>query len=126
MVKIVGLGIISTILAVVLRQEKPELALLLSVGAGLIILSFVVPKIAVIVEVLNRLAAANGVNNIYLNTILKVVGISYITGFGCSIASEAGEEVIAKKILLAGRVTIIALGIPIMLAILESLMELLY
>lgn len=124
-IQIVGIGIIGTILAVVIKQYKPELSLLLSIVVGLIILLLLVGRIAVIIDVMENLATKANIDLIYFKTILKVIAISYITEFAYKICEDTGQKSIAMKIQLAGRIFIMILGIPIMLAILESVMQLL-
>lgn len=124
-IQVIGIGLIGTILTVVLRETKPELALLLSILIGTIILLLLVGKIAVIIEVMNNLASKANIDLIYFKTILKVIAISYLTEFGYKICYDAGQNNIAMKIQLAGRIFIMILGIPIMLAILESILQLL-
>lgn len=124
-IKIVGLGIIGMVLAIVLKQEKPELSILLSMVVGSIILMYVLVRMSIVVDFVRRFSGMAGVDQIYLKTILKVIAISYITQFGASICEDAGEGAMAKYIELAGRTSIIICGIPIFMAILESLMQLL-
>ncbi|TDX43552.1 stage III sporulation protein AD [Orenia marismortui] len=124
-IQIVGLGIIGAILAVVIHQTKGEFALLSSIVVSLIILLLIIGKIAVIIDVMENLATKANIDLIYFRTILKVIAISYITEFGYKICEDTGQHNIAMKIQLAGRVFIMILGIPIMLAILESVMQLL-
>ncbi len=124
-IQIVGLGLVGAVLALVLKQYKPELALPLSLVVGLIIFTFMLKKIIVIIQVLEKLARQAEVDQIYLTTILKAIAIAYIAEFGAQICRDAGEKIIASKIEFAGKVMIMILGLPIMMAILESILQLL-
>ncbi|MGM0502575.1 MAG: stage III sporulation protein AD [Bacillota bacterium] len=124
-IQIVGLGIIAMIMAVVIKQYKPEFAVQLSLLVGIIIFVLVLGKISVIISVLKRLAVRAQLDLIYFQTILKIIGIAYIAEFGAQICRDAGEGIIATKIEFAAKLLIMVLGIPIMLAILESVMQLL-
>lgn len=124
-VQIVGVGLVGVVLALVLKQYKPELALQLSLVVGLIIFIFMLNKIIVIIDTLRELATKAQIDQIYLNTILKAIGIAYIAEFGAQISRDADEGIIASKIEFAGKVLIMILGLPIMMAVLESVLQLL-
>jgi stage III sporulation protein AD len=56
--------------------------------------------------------------------VLKIIGIAYIAEFGAQIVRDAGQESIASKIELAGKVLILVLAIPIISIIIETVMKL--
>ncbi|MBM7555224.1 stage III sporulation protein AD [Halanaerobacter jeridensis] len=124
-IQIVGLGIVGMIMSVVLKEYKSELAVQLSLVVGLIIFTLMLAKISVIINVLKKLAVSAQLDMVYFQTILKIIGIAYIAEFGAQICRDAGEGIIATKIEFAAKLLIMVLGIPIMLAILESVMQLL-
>ncbi|MTI70183.1 MAG: stage III sporulation protein AD [Firmicutes bacterium] len=121
--QIVGIGLIATVLSVILRQEKPEFALQVSVVTGIIIFLFVITKLTYVVQVLNNLAERVDIDFIYFSTILKVIGIAYIAEFGAQISKDAGEGAIAAKIELAGKILILVLSIPILIALLDLIIK---
>ncbi|SJZ85801.1 stage III sporulation protein AD [Selenihalanaerobacter shriftii] len=123
-IQIVGLGLIVTILATIVKEKEPEIALQLSLVVGIMIFSLMLGKIIAIIDLLRNLALKANINLIYLDTILKVIGIAYIAEFGAAICRDAGQSIIASKVEFAGKVLIMVLAIPIMLAILESVMQL--
>ncbi|MDQ0088224.1 stage III sporulation protein AD [Paenibacillus anaericanus] len=125
MIQIVGLGLLATILILVIKEQKPIFAFLIAASTGIIIFMFLIGKIGGIIEVLEQLAESSGVQMIYLKTILKIIGIAYIAEFGAQIVRDAGQESIASKIELAGKVLIMVLAIPIISIIIETVMKLL-
>lgn len=124
-IQVVGLGLISTILILIIKEQKPIFAFLLAASTGILIFLFLIGKIATVVGELERMAEAAGVQMIYLKTILKIIGIAYIAEFGSQIVRDAGQESIAAKIELAGKVLIMVLAIPIIGIIIETVMKLL-
>jgi len=122
-IKIVVLGLISVILITILKNQKQELSLQLSVVAGLIIFLIIIDKIPPILRVLENLADKAGIELIYFSILLKIIGISYITEFGAQICRDAGEVSIATKIELGGKILIFLQAIPIVLALLELLLS---
>ncbi len=121
--QIVGFGLVAAVLVVLLRQQKPEVALLISIAAGVIIFLFVLGKVGAVVNVLKDLAARANVNLMYLAAILKIVGIAYIADFGAQICRDAGEGALASKIEFAAKVLILVLAVPIIMAVLDTLMK---
>ncbi|MFD1176244.1 stage III sporulation protein AD [Paenibacillus puldeungensis] len=124
-IQIVGLGLIATVLILVLKEQKPMFAFLIAASTGIIIFLFLIGKIGGIIKVLEDLAEASGVQMVYLKTILKIIGIAYIAEFGAQIVRDAGQESIASKIEMAGKVLIMVLAIPIISIIIETVIKLL-
>ena len=123
-IQVVGLGLLGTVLVILLREYVPEFSLQLSLLIGLLIFILILERVMIIVDSLENIASRAGVDLIYLDIILKIVGISYIAEFGAQLCRDAKVGIIANKIELAGKILIISLGIPIMLTILESIMAL--
>jgi len=124
-VKIVGVGLIATILVILVKQYRPEFALYLSLAAGVLLFSMVIGKVAGIVELLQNLANKSNFHSQFLSILLKITGIAILTEFAVSIAKDAGESAIASKIDLAGKVIVISLSIPILTNLVEMLTTLL-
>ncbi len=124
-IQIVGIGLMTTILAVILREQKPQFAFLLVTIVGLFIFLFLLDKIVQIIDLIRQLAQRTELNNIFLETILKIIGIAYIAEFGSQIARDAGEDGIGSKIELAGKVLILVMAIPIISIIVETVLKLL-
>jgi stage III sporulation protein AD len=70
------------------------------------------------------LASSANINLFYLTTILKIIGIAYIAEFGSQICKDAGEGSIAAKIEFAAKVLVMVLALPIIVAVLESILRL--
>nr|PZN04796.1 MAG: stage III sporulation protein AD [Bacillota bacterium] len=124
-IQIVGIGLMATVFAVLLRQERPEMALQVSIVAGTIIFLLVLNKISSTLAVLQNMAARANIDFLYLNTILKIIGIAYVAEFGAQICKDAGSSSIAAKIEFAAKILILFLSIPIVMAVLELLLKIL-
>lgn len=125
-IQIVGIGIIATILISILRQSnRKEFALLVSVITGLIIISMVINKIKYIIDTLSSLSRNVDMEFSYFTTILKIIGIAYIAEFGAQISRDAGENAIASKIELGGKVIMMVLSMPIVLALMDLIIKIL-
>ncbi len=122
--QVIGIGLIGTILAIFVKERNKEIAVLVSVVTGLIIFLFALSRVSAVINVLEKLAFNANVNMFYLTTVLKIIGIAYIAEFGAQVSRDAGEVSIALKIELAAKVLVIVLALPIIVAILESVLRL--
>ncbi|NPV42462.1 MAG: stage III sporulation protein AD [Firmicutes bacterium] len=120
---IVGMGLIAAILVVVLKEERPEMAIQVSILVGIIIFILMVNKISLVISILEDLSRKVNIDFIYFSTILKIIGIAYITEFGAQICRDAGSGTIASKIEFAGKILIILLSVPIIVALLEMVLK---
>lgn len=124
--QIVGLALVATIITIFLKQtNSPVNALMVSVIAGVIIFIIVLKDIAYVLNALEGLAVKAQVNQLYLTTILKIIGIAYIAEFGAQVCRDAGETAIATRVEFAGKILVLVLAIPILVAVLESIIRLL-
>ncbi|HWR61015.1 MAG TPA: stage III sporulation protein AD [Clostridia bacterium] len=121
--RIVAVGIVAAVLALLLREEKPEIAVLVSIVTGLVIFIFIIGKLNSVLTVLKYFAGKANIDVLYFSTILKVIAIAYITEFGAQICRDAGEGTIASKIELAGKVLIMVLAIPILAALMDIMIK---
>ncbi len=122
-VQIVGIGFIATIMAILLKNNNPQFAFVIVVLTGVTIFLFILSKISIIISVLERLALEANINMVYLETILKIIGIAYIAEFGAQIMRDADQGAIASKIELAGKILILVMAIPIISVIFETIIE---
>lgn len=111
--KIVLIALLVTAMILIIKQTRPEIAMLVSVMTCTILFLFSVNKIGQVVELLNNLASNAGISSEFLGIILKIVGIAYITEFGASVCKDVGESAIAGKVQFVGKCIIIVLGIGI-------------
>lgn len=123
-IQIVGLGFVVTLLIIIIKRERPEIAVQLSLTLSAIILVLMLAKINVVLQLFRDLAEKASINQLYLNTILKIIGIAYITEFGAQICKDAGEGAIASKIEFAGKVMVMVLAIPIITLVIDTIVRL--
>lgn len=124
-IKIIGLGLTSLIIIIVLKQYKPEFVIYVSILAGALILFFVMDKLAAIINLLSSLAQKANINSQFLGIILKITGIAILTEYAVSICKDSGESAIANKIDMGGKIIIIGISIPIISKLLETMLKIL-
>jgi stage III sporulation protein AD len=123
-VQIVGMGLMVTLLILILKKDRPEIALQLSLALTIIIFLFMLEKISAILSLFENMAEKAHISYLYLNTILKIIGIAYITEFGSQLCKDAGEGAVANKIEFAGKVFIMVMAIPIIALVLDTIVKL--
>jgi len=124
-VQIAGFGLIAAVLALILKEQKPLFSFLLVIFAGSVMFLFLLDKISSIIGVLEGLAGKSNIDPVFFKTVLKIIGIAYIAEFAAQIVRDAGQESIASKIELAGKILIMVMAIPIITVIIETVMRLL-
>lgn len=123
-IQIVGFGLVAAFLALVLKEQKANFAFLITLMVGAGIFLFLIDKIGQVVTMLQRLAVNANVNMVYVETLLKIIGIAYIAEFGAQITRDAGQGAIASKIELGGKILILVMAIPILTVIIETVLTL--
>lgn len=124
-VQVVGFGLIAAVLLLVVRQKNAEIGALLSIVAGVVIFLAVVTRIGPVLELFRDLADRAQVNLYYINSILKIIGVAYLAEFGAQICRDAAESALAAKIEMAGKVIILVMAVPIVMAVLEIVLRML-
>ena len=119
--KVIGFSIFAVIMIIVLKQQKPEMALILTIATCVLIMIYSISKMSIIVEMLNTLVEKSGMNKEFLSIILKVTGIAYMVEFGKNICTDAGQSAVATKLEIAGKVIILTLSLPLISALVNVL-----
>ncbi|MBY0122434.1 stage III sporulation protein AD [Bacillus sp. S/N-304-OC-R1] len=122
-IRIVSVALVATFLALIVKEQKPNFAFLLVVFVGCTIFLFLVDQIYAIIHMIERIAVNAKVNMIYIETILKIIGIAYIAEFAAQITKDAGQGAIASKIELGGKILILAMAIPILTVMIETIIQ---
>jgi stage III sporulation protein AD len=122
--QIAGFAVCAAALALILRRLRPESATLLIIAAGALAGLMILPQLAQIVDGVVSLAKSGGVQDGYITQLLKISGISLLMDFAAQTCRDAGEDGLALKVELAGRVMLIALSLPVMQTLLTQIMSL--
>ncbi len=123
-IKIVGISIFAVIMIIILKNYRPEMALVLSIITGIGIMLYAISKMSSVINVLNDLVSKSGVNTDFLLIIIKVIGIAYMVEFGKNVCIDAGQSSIATKLEMAGKVVIVVLTIPLISSLVNVLVGL--
>ena len=123
--KIIGIGLLTLVIIIILKQYKPEFAIYASIIAGILILVIAFEKMTGIIELLQTISNKTYINKSFLTILIKITGIAFLTEFAVSICSDAGEKAIASKIEIGSKIIIITMSMPIITSLLELVVEIL-
>ncbi|MFK2824330.1 stage III sporulation protein AD [Bacillus sp. B190/17] len=123
--QVAAVVLVTVFLVLLLQEQQPVFAFLLVmfVGSGLFL--FLADRIGEIILMIKKLAARAEVELVYVETILKIIGISYIAEFAAQITKDAGQEALAAKMELAGKVIILSMAVPILTLLIETILTML-
>ena len=119
LVKIIGTGFIGGMLALTVRKQRPEFAVMIALITSALILGSVAESVGGIIEELRRVTEECGVDIKYFEIIIKVVGVAYLAQFAAEILRDSGENAVASKVEAAGKMCILTLVLPVMTSFLE-------
>jgi len=125
LIKIIGVGFIALVIIIILKQYRPEFTIYVSIIAGTIIILMLTDKISGIINLINEISSKTNINTQFIKILIKITGIAILTEFAVSICNDSGEGAIASKIDIGGKVLIVSMSIPIIQALMETVLKVL-
>ena len=107
------IGVMSSVLSLMLKKDRPEFSLIISLSSGALILLLILPAARGAAEVLLNISDIAGISSEYISVIIKSCVIAMITGVCASTCRDAGNSSLAVKLEITGRVAIIILAVPV-------------
>ena len=124
-IKIIGIAFIAVIVIVILKQYRPEFAIYASIIAGVLILSLASGTLSGIINMIKSISSKTNINSEFLVILIKITGIAILTEFAVSICKDSGESAIASKVDIGGKIIIISMSIPIINALIDTVVKIL-
>lgn len=125
MVPVVLTALILAFIQVNLRSTYPEYATILAILFTVIILLRVLGPMRDMIQVFYQLGQGTGVAGRYFDVLLRTMAVAYITAFGSQICKDAGEKSLAIAVEFAGKLIVMIIALPIILGVVEALVNLL-
>lgn len=122
-IKIAAFAFIALFIVLIFKDSRNDIALQITIVTGILIFLFMITKVTAIFQFLQELALKANIDIVYLNTVFKILGIAYLSSFCSEICRDAGEGSIASKVEFAGKILILVLAIPILMAVLQSIIK---
>ena len=123
MVQIGMIGVLGALLAIQFKGGKTEYGIYMSVAVSIVLFLCIVDRLEIVVRTIDEISRYISVDTGYLSTMLKMIGITYISEFSSSICKDTAYQTIAVQIEVFSKLTILAMGMPILLALLETIQE---
>lgn len=123
MLKTALLGILTIIIAMAMRQGKAEYATFVSFTGSILIAWIAVRLLDGITGSLERLEKLLHLDMEYVALLMKMIGVTYLSEFASSLCRDAGYSAVAGQIELVGKLTILTIGMPIVLALFELMVD---
>ena len=123
MVQIGMIGVLGALLAIQFKGGKTEYGIYMSVAVSIVLFLCIVDRLEIFVRTIDEISRYISVDTGYLSTMLKMIGITYISEFSSSICKDTGYQTIAVQIEVFSKLTILAMGMPILLVLLETIQE---
>ena len=114
--QIVGIGLVAVVISIVLKENRPEFAVFVSIIVGIIILVSLLPNITAIIDYIKNLADKININLNFINILLKITGIAILSEFAVSVCNDANEK---------AKILIISMSLPIIRALLDVILKVL-
>lgn len=121
--KVIAIAFTGGLVSLFLKEYKKEFALVASIVTAMMILLYVSESVVEVVDTVLLITEKSGVDKKYFEIILKVVGIAYITQYGGELLKDCGENAIAAKVYLAGKLFILYVTMPVVQGFLEVCIE---
>ena len=104
-----------------MKKERSELSIMIGIATGMVIFFYVLSQITVIIHFLSDMLEMVAIEETYYVQLLKMLGIAYVAEFASSICKDAGHNSISGMIELFAKMSIVALSIPGLLFLVETL-----
>lgn len=125
MFKVVAFVLAALFIYLVFKDRRSDVAVLIIMAAGVLVFIFCLSELGQILNFLKNMSEKAGIDMVYLGIILKILAISYLASFTSEICKDAGAGSLASKVEFAGKIFILVLAIPILMAVLDSILQIL-
>ena len=123
--KIVGFGILASLMVVILKENSKEVSIVLVIASSIVLFLASINYLTPIVSMVENIVSKTSIDSRYIIVILKVTGIAYLIEFGKDICIDAGQNSIANKMEIAGKIIIASLSVPVITSVFEVVEKLL-
>ncbi len=120
-VRIAALGIVGALLGILLKGQKKEYELFVTLGVSLCIFYFIISKLELVLTVINRMQEYVELDTGYIAILMKMIGITYVSEFSANLCRDAGYQAVAGQIEMFGKLSILVISMPVLLVLLETL-----
>ena len=121
--KIIGISLLTTIGVLILKPTKPDFAMIVGLSGGILVFLCIVDLLSQVFGLFEYVMQSTKLNSEMFALLIKIVGVGYITEFSANICNDSGNSALASKILLAGKLVIFVMAIPIITSLVELIVS---
>ena len=125
LLKILAIALVTVFAHMLIKQTKPEIAIIISIVGSVIIIMMAVNILSSVISSFYRIFQATGVEKTLITPLIKIVAIGYIAEFGANICLDAGASSVADKILFSAKLIILVISMPIITTVIDMVVTLL-
>ena len=118
-IQIALLGVVGTLLALQFKSGKSEYGIYVSLAVSLFLFLCMLSRLEIFVQTVKKIAGYIKLDAGQMSILLKMAGVTYVAEFASGICKDAGYQNIAVQIEIFTKLTILAIGMPVLLALLE-------
>ena len=126
LLKIIAIALVTVFANMLVKQLKPEIAILISIVGSVLIIIMSVNTLGQVVSSFKSIFNTTGIDTTLLTPIFKIIAIGYIAEFGANICADAGANSVADKILFAAKLIILVIALPIVTTVVDMVVALLW
>ena len=123
--KVISFALVALFLYLLFKDKRGDLAALILLAAGVVIFIYCISQVSEVVNFLKNIADISGIDTVYIQIVLKILAIAYLASFASEICKDAGAGSLASKVEFSGKMFILVLAIPILMAVLDSILQIL-
>ncbi|AGF56502.1 MULTISPECIES: stage III sporulation protein AD [Clostridium] len=124
-IKVASIALITLFITLLFKQSKNEINTFLVLTAGALILLIMIEPLKEIIDFLKQVADKANIDMLYIGIVLKILAIAYIASFTSALCKDANADSLATQIDISGKIMILVLAIPILMAVLNSILQIL-
>ncbi len=124
-IKIVAFAFAALFIYLIFKDKRSDLAVLVSLAAGVILFLLIISSLTDIINFVNDITTKANIDIVYIGVVFKILAISYLATFCSEICKDAGASSIASKVEFSAKILILTLAIPILMAVLQSILQIL-
>ena len=117
------LAISAAILAVQFKGMKSDFSMYIILTSSIVIIYYSLTRLTYIVEMIKNISEYTNVDEEYIQLLLKITGITYMTEFAANICADCGYTSISEQIRLFGKILVMAIAVPIINNLVEVIGE---
>lgn len=124
-IKVAFFAFTALFIFLLLKDKKSEVGLFVVLAAGIGIFLYMIGQLGDVIDFIKEIANKANIDTVYIGIVLKILSIAYITSFCSEICKDSGAGSIGTKVEFAGKIMILGLAIPILMAVLNSILQIL-